>query len=139
VHSAARDKLVEEALEGEALNDRDVGDDHRAPRIDRGDRLVVVGRRRQPDYGSEAAVDWSIIRAMKQLAVVAVLLLPATALAANLDPLIAKVVDAYGGGSAWAKVKEVRATGRVVPAMRKGDGKMTRTWRSTDNFRVEIA
>ena len=76
---------------------------------------------------------------MKPLAVVAALLLPPAALASELDALAAKVVSAYGGAAAWSKVTEVVARGRVVPAMRKGDGVMTRTWRGTDNLRVEIA
>src|SRR5258706_2567745 len=75
---------------------------------------------------------------MKRLAVIAALLLPPAALASDLDALVAKVVDAYGGSAAWAKVARVEARGRVVPAMRKGDGAMTRTWRGADNLRVEI-
>jgi len=75
---------------------------------------------------------------MKHVAILAALLLPPTALAADLDTLVSKVVDAYGGSAAWAKVKRIEARGRVVPAMRKGDGAMTRTWSSNGNLRVEI-
>jgi hypothetical protein len=70
---------------------------------------------------------------MKPLVLAAALLLPST------DALVTKVVDAYGGAAAWSKVTEIVARGRVVPAMRKGDGAMTRTWRGLDNLRVEIA
>ena len=73
---------------------------------------------------------------MKHVAILAALLLPSTLLAS--DALVDKVIDAYGGSAAWAKVKSIAATGRVVPAMRKGDGAMTRTWRGNDNLRVEI-
>lgn len=77
---------------------------------------------------------------MKHFALAAlVLLLPATAHPSDLDALVAKVVGAYGGSAAWAKVTSIDARGRVVPAMRKGDGAMTRVWRGNDNLRVEIA
>jgi hypothetical protein len=76
---------------------------------------------------------------MKRLAVIAALLLPPAALASDLDALVSKVVDAYGGGAAWAKVTRIEARGRVVPAMRNGPGTMTRVWHGTDNLRVEIA
>jgi hypothetical protein len=76
---------------------------------------------------------------MKHIALAALtLLLPATAHPSDLDVLVAKVVDAYGGSAAWAKVTSIDARGRVVPAMRKGDGAMTRVWRGNDNLRVEI-
>jgi hypothetical protein len=67
-----------------------------------------------------------------KLFLAAMLLLPS-------DALVNKVVNAYGGAAAWSKVTEIVAHGRVVPAMRKGDGTMTRTWRGLDNLRVEIA
>ena len=76
---------------------------------------------------------------MKRVAILAALLLPPAALASDLDALVAKVVDAYGGSAAWAKVASIEARGRVVPAMRKGDGAMTRSWRSSGDLRVEIA
>ena len=75
---------------------------------------------------------------MKHVAILAALLLPPTALASDLDALAGKVVDAYGGSAAWAKVASIDAHGRVVPAMRKGDGTMTRVWRGAGNLRVEI-
>jgi len=75
---------------------------------------------------------------MKHVAILAALLLPPAALASDLDALAGKVVDAYGGSAAWAKVASIEARGRVVPAMRKGDGTMTRIWRSAGNLRVEI-
>ena len=49
------------------------------------------------------------------------------------------MVDAYGGAAAWTKVKQIEARGRVVPAMRSGDGTMTRAWSSAGDLRVEIA
>jgi hypothetical protein len=70
---------------------------------------------------------------MKPLVLAAALLLP------SADALVDKVVSAYGGAAAWNKVTEIVARGRVVPAMRKGDGAMVRTWRGADNLRVEIA
>jgi len=76
---------------------------------------------------------------MKRVAILAALLLSPAALASDLDALVGKVVDAYGGSAAWAKVASIEARGRVVPAMRKGDGAMTRTWRGSGDLRVEIA
>ena len=76
---------------------------------------------------------------MKSAAILAaIVLLPATARPAELDALVAKVAGAYGGAAAWAKVTSIDARGRVVPAMRKGDGTMTRVWRGNDDLRVEI-
>src|ERR1041385_9208352 len=63
----------------------------------------------------------------------------ATALLLPSAALVDKVVNAYGGAAAWNKVTEIVERGRVVPAMRKGDGAMTRTWRGTGSLRVEIA
>ena len=45
----------------------------------------------------------------------------------------------YGGKAAWAKVTSLRETGTVVPVMRKGDGKLTRTWTGRGKLNVEIA
>ena len=76
---------------------------------------------------------------MKHVAILAALLLPSAALASDLDALVAKVVDAYGGSAAWTQVKRLEETGRVVPSMRNGPGAMTRTWGGAGNLRVEIA
>ncbi|HUJ15800.1 MAG TPA: hypothetical protein VL284_18570 [Thermoanaerobaculia bacterium] len=59
--------------------------------------------------------------------------------ALNTQQLADKVVQAYGGAAAWAKVASIRQTGRVIPAMRPGDGKLTREWQRPDKLRVEIA
>jgi hypothetical protein len=75
---------------------------------------------------------------MKHVAILAALLLPPAALASDLDALVAKVVDTYGGSTAWAKVTSIDETGRVDPAMRKGPGAMTRKWSGAGNLRVEI-
>lgn len=75
---------------------------------------------------------------MKHVAILAALFFSPAILASDLDTLVGKVVDAYGGAAAWAKVSRIEAHGRVVPAMRKGDGAMTRLWRGTGNLRVEI-
>jgi hypothetical protein len=76
---------------------------------------------------------------MKHVAILAALLLSPSAFASDLDALVDKVVAAYGGSAAWAKVTRIEETGRVVPAMRNGPGAMTRTWSGSDNLRVEIA
>jgi len=75
---------------------------------------------------------------MKRVAILAALLLPPAALASDLDALVAKVVDAYGGSAAWTKVTSIDEKGRVEPSMRKGPGAMTRTWTAAGNLRVEI-
>jgi hypothetical protein len=75
---------------------------------------------------------------MKHVAILAALLLPPAALASDLDALVAKVVDTYGGSAAWAKVTSIDAKGRVDPSMRKGPGAMTRSWSGAGNLRVEI-
>lgn len=75
---------------------------------------------------------------MKRVAILAALLLPPAALASDLDALVAKVVEAYGGSAAWAKVTSIEAKGRVEPSMRKGPGAMTRNWSAAGNLRVEI-
>jgi len=77
-------------------------------------------------------------RASISLAILAALLLPPAALASDLDALVAKVVDTYGGSAAWAKVTSIDEKGRVDPAMRRGPGAMTRNWSGAGNLRVEI-
>ncbi len=56
-----------------------------------------------------------------------------------LDDLIAKVLNAYGGAAAWSNVTSFRETGTVTPAMRPGQGTLTREWQRPDKLRVEIA
>ena len=56
--------------------------------------------------------------------------------AMSLQSLADKVIAAYGP---WQNVTAVRQTGRVVPAMRPGEGKLTREWQRPDKLRVEIA
>jgi hypothetical protein len=56
----------------------------------------------------------------------------------NLDNLIARVMTTYGGAAAWSKVTGLHETGTVIPAMRPGEGKLTRDWQRPDKLRVEI-
>jgi hypothetical protein len=56
----------------------------------------------------------------------------------NLDNLIARVMTTYGGAAAWSKVTGLHETGTVTPAMRPGEGKLTRDWQRPDKLRVEI-
>jgi len=56
----------------------------------------------------------------------------------NLDNLIARVMTAYGGAAAWSKVTGFHQAGTVIPAMRPGEGKLTRDWQRPDKLRVEI-
>jgi hypothetical protein len=55
-----------------------------------------------------------------------------------IEPLVDKVLRAYGGTEAWQKVSAFRQTGTVTPAMRPGEGKLTREWQRPDKLRVEI-
>lgn len=52
--------------------------------------------------------------------------------------LVDKVLTVYGGAAAWEKVASFRETGRVVSAMRSGEGKLDREWQRPDKLRVEI-
>ena len=56
----------------------------------------------------------------------------------NLDDLIARVMKTYGGADAWSKVTGFHQTGTVIPAMRPGEGKLTRDFQRPDKLRVEI-
>jgi hypothetical protein len=56
----------------------------------------------------------------------------------NLDNLIARVMTTYGGAAAWSRVTAFHQTGTVIPAMRPGEGKLTRDWQRPDKLRVEI-
>jgi hypothetical protein len=76
---------------------------------------------------------------MRKLTLLAALLIAANAHAQSLDDVVANVMKEYGGKAAWAKVTSLRETGTVVPLMRKGDGKLTRTWQAPDTLTVEIA
>jgi hypothetical protein len=64
--------------------------------------------------------------------------MPPSARAQSLDDVVGNVMKEYGGTAAWQKVSTIRETGKVVPAMRKGDGATTRTWQKPDKLRVEI-
>ena len=78
---------------------------------------------------------------MKHVAILAaLLLLPLTTLAADdYGSVLWKTLEAYGDAGAWVRLERIEARGRVVPAMRKGDGVMTRTWSNPgNNLRVEI-
>jgi hypothetical protein len=76
---------------------------------------------------------------MRKLTFLAALLFAASAHAQSLDDVVSNVMKEYGGKAAWAKVTSLRETGTVVPVMRKGDGKLTRTWSFPDKLNVEIA
>ena len=65
-------------------------------------------------------------------------LLLLAALSNSADDLADKVIRAYGGASAWDKIASFHETGRVIPAMRPGEGKLTREWQRPDKLRVEI-
>ena len=58
--------------------------------------------------------------------------------AQSLDVVVGNVMKEYGGTAAWQKVTTIRETGKVVPAMRKGDGATTRFWQRPDKLRIEI-
>jgi len=75
---------------------------------------------------------------MRKLSFLAVLLLAASAHAQSLDDVVSNVMKEYGGKAAWTKVTALRETGTVVPMMRKGDGKITRTWSGPGKLNVEI-
>jgi hypothetical protein len=76
---------------------------------------------------------------MRKLTILAALLVAASAHAQSLDEVVSNVMKEYGGKAAWAKVTSLRETGTVIPVMRKGDGKLTRTWSAPDKLTVEIA
>jgi hypothetical protein len=75
---------------------------------------------------------------MRKLTLLATLLVAASASAQSLDDVVSNVVKEYGGKAAWAKVTSLREMGTVVPVMRKGDGKLTRTWSGPGKLSVEI-
>ena len=75
---------------------------------------------------------------MRKLTIFAALLITASASAQSLDDVVSKVMKEYGGTAAWQKVTSLRETGTVVPLMRKGDGKLTRTWSGPGKLTVEI-
>jgi hypothetical protein len=76
---------------------------------------------------------------MRKLTFLAALLVAVSAHAQSLDDVVSNVMKEYGGRAAWAKVTSLRETGTVVPVMRKGDGKLTRTWSGAGKLAVEIA
>ena len=75
---------------------------------------------------------------MRKLTVLAALLVAASASAQSLDDVVSNVMKEYGGKAAWQKVTSLHETGTVVPLMRKGDGKLTRTWSGPGKLNVEI-
>lgn len=74
----------------------------------------------------------------RQIVVIVLFLVTPAAFAQSLDDVVASVVKEYGGAAAWQKVTTIRESGKVVPAMRKGDGAMTRFWQKPDKLRIEI-
>jgi hypothetical protein len=76
--------------------------------------------------------------ALRQIAVITSFLVAPAAFAQSLDDVVGNVMKEYGGAAAWQKVTTIRETGKVVPAMRKGDGAMTRFWQKPDKLRIEI-
>jgi len=76
---------------------------------------------------------------MRKLTIFAALLVAVSAQAQSLDDVVSNVMKEYGGKAAWEKVTSLRETGTVVPVMRKGDGKLTRTWSAPYKLTVEIA
>jgi hypothetical protein len=75
---------------------------------------------------------------IRQIAIVITFLVSPAAFAQSLDDVVGHVMKQYGGIPTWQKVSTIRETGKVVPAMRKGDGAMTRFWQKPDKLRVEI-
>jgi hypothetical protein len=75
---------------------------------------------------------------MRKLMILAALLVALSAHAQSLDDVVSNVMKEYGGKAAWEKVTSLRETGTVVPLMRKGDGKLTRTWTGPGKLNVEI-
>jgi hypothetical protein len=66
-------------------------------------------------------------------------LLPAVTAAAP-DPLVARVVEAYGGRAALSKAKALRQRGRIASKAREGrEGALLRVFALPDSLRVEIA
>jgi hypothetical protein len=75
---------------------------------------------------------------MKRL-IAAVVMFSAPAVMANdLDDLVARVMNAYGGEAAWAKVTSLHQTGSVSSPMRPAPGKLTRDWQRPDKLRIEV-
>ena len=72
------------------------------------------------------------------MAVVLALWTVPAAFAQSLQDVVSNVVKEYGGVPAWQKVTTIHETGKVVPAMGKGDGAVTRFWQKADKLRVEI-
>lgn len=62
--------------------------------------------------------------------------LPAFA-ASELDTLIDRVIDTYGGERAWKNVDTISQSGRIT-SMMNGDGTLVRTWMHDERLRVEI-
>src|SRR4051794_37525261 len=75
---------------------------------------------------------------MRKLMIPGALLVAASASAQSLDDVVSNVMKEYGGKAAWQKVTSLHETGTVVPLMRKGDGKLTRSWSGPGKLNVEI-
>ena len=63
---------------------------------------------------------------------------PRAAPAGATDPLVRKVVEAYGGAAALGRVKGVRQHGRVQSTMQGKDGTLARLLAVPDSLRIEI-
>lgn len=72
---------------------------------------------------------------MRILAALSLALLATTATAADLAD---RVIDAYGGEAAWAKVNVIRQTGIVTSRMQRANGELLRELTRPSKLRVEI-
>lgn len=73
-------------------------------------------------------------------AIIAVFLgLPALSFGEDMDALVSKTIDAYGGREGLVRASVIRQTGKVVvPGGKKADGALTRIFQRPDKLRIEI-
>ena len=70
--------------------------------------------------------------------ILAALSLAVLATTANAADLADRVIDAYGGQTAWANVKVIRPTGIVTSRMQRANGELLRELARPSKLRVEI-
>lgn len=76
------------------------------------------------------------LRHLLFVSVVALMALSSSA-APPAPKLVDRILEAYGGETAWKKAAAIRQTGTVASAMH-GDGKLVREWVSPANLRISI-
>ncbi len=76
---------------------------------------------------------------MISAAIALLLLLPAPTLGADIESIVGKTIEVYGGRERLSRALVLRETGKVLSSGRDGEGRLSRIYQRPDKLRIEIA